>query len=249
MSDSTSVEMRDYFLQLADSELVLGHRNSEWTGHAPILEEDIAIANISLDEIGHARLWYRAVSDLSGEDPDRLAFFRNASQFRSSQLVEQPKGDWAFTILRQFLADSAERLLLTHLATSNLEMCVDLAAKIAPEETYHFRHSRSWVKRLALGTAESRRRMQDALDTLWPLTSQIFPSPSAELAASGATPDSAELFGVWADSVESFLTEVSLVTPGGERPVHEARSGHSKSLAPLLAEMQEVAHLEEGAAW
>ncbi|MGH7428237.1 MAG: 1,2-phenylacetyl-CoA epoxidase subunit PaaC, partial [Candidatus Methylomirabilaceae bacterium] len=155
-------------LALADDELILAHRDSEWTGHAPILEEDIGLANIAQDELGHAGLWYGIYRSLVGHDPDRMVFFREAGDWRCVQLVELPKGDWAFTMLRQYLFDAYEHVLLTQLAQSRHEGVAAAAAKIRQEELYHSRHTSAWVRRLGLGTAESHRRTQDALDALWP---------------------------------------------------------------------------------
>src|SRR5215471_16608308 len=137
-----------YLLALADDELLLGHRDSEWTGHAPILEEDIAFANLAQDEIGHAALWYGLLRNLDGSDPDRLIFFREPGAFRNAQLVELPKGDWAFSMLRQYLFDAAESVRLPLLAVSTHRPLAEAAAKIRPEELYHLRHTQAWIQRL-----------------------------------------------------------------------------------------------------
>jgi ring-1,2-phenylacetyl-CoA epoxidase subunit PaaC len=155
-----------YLLALADDELILGHRDSEWTGHAPILEEDIAFANIAQDEIGHASLWYGLVQRLGGAEPDRLVFFRPPSEYRNAPLVELPKGDWAFSMLRQYLFDAAEAQRLPLLAASAHRPLAEAAAKIRTEEIYHLRHTQAWIERLAQGTAESHGRTQAALDLL-----------------------------------------------------------------------------------
>ncbi|MCL4257815.1 MAG: phenylacetate-CoA oxygenase subunit PaaC [Anaerolineales bacterium] len=148
-----------YLIALADDELILGHRDSEWTGHAPILEEDIAFANLALDEIGHAKLWYELAADLLGEDkttyPDKLVYFREPAQFRNMQLVELPKGDWAFSTLRQYLFDAFEALRLEALSQSSYTPLAEIAARIRTEELYHLRHSQAWVPRLGLGTQDS----------------------------------------------------------------------------------------------
>lgn len=131
-------------LALADDELILAHRNSEWAGHAPILEEDIALANIALDEMGHAVIWDGLQAESTGDDPDRLVFFRNPGAYRNVQMVELPKGDWAFTLMRQYLFDAAESVLLTHLRAGAYQPLAEAAAKIATEEVYHLRHSGLW---------------------------------------------------------------------------------------------------------
>jgi ring-1,2-phenylacetyl-CoA epoxidase subunit PaaC len=193
-------DLADYVLALADDELVLAHRNSEWTGHAPILEEDIAFANLALDEMGHAQLWYQRVQDLTGQIPDALVFFRQAPEFRCAQLVELPKGDWALSMLRQYLFDAAEAVRLPALAESTWPPLAETAAKIRTEEIYHYRHSAAWVRRLGLGTDESHRRMQAALEGLWAYALQLCgPLPGdAEWAEAGLIPASDRLqTGTW----------------------------------------------------
>ena len=142
-------------LAMADDELVVGHRNSEWTGHAPILEEDIAFTNIALDEIGHAKIWYQLLADLVGENPetypDKLVFHREATEYRNIQMVELPIGDWAFTIVRQYLLDAAEFVRLGELVQSQYQPMAEAAAKIRKEEIYHYRHTHAWLQRLGLG--------------------------------------------------------------------------------------------------
>src|SRR5258708_18951852 len=175
-----------YLLALADDELILGPRDSEWTGHAPILEEDIAFANIAQDEIGHASLWYGLAHGLGGAETDRMVFFRSPGEYRNAPLVELPKGDWAFSMLRQYLFDAAEAERLPLLAASSHRPLAEAAAKIRTEEIYHLRHTRAWIERLAQGTNESRNRVQAALDLLWPYALQLFRPASCEpeLAAS-----------------------------------------------------------------
>jgi ring-1,2-phenylacetyl-CoA epoxidase subunit PaaC len=146
-------------LALADDEFILGHRDSEWCGHAPILEEDIAFANIAQDELGHAILWYEALQNITGQDPNQLAFFRGLLEWRNTQFVELPKGDWAFTMLRQYLFDAYEITLLDQLSNSPYAPIAEIATKALPEERYHYRHTSQWVTRLGLGTQESNQRM------------------------------------------------------------------------------------------
>jgi ring-1,2-phenylacetyl-CoA epoxidase subunit PaaC len=235
-----------YLLALADDELVLAHRNSEWTGHAPILEEDIAFANIALDEMGHANLWYQQVQALTGQSPDQLVFFRDAADFRCAQLVELPKGDWAFSMLRQYLFDAAEAVRLPALAASPERALAEPAAKIRTEEIYHYRHTAAWIKRLGLGTEESQRRLQAALDALWPYARQLFvPLPGeAELAAEGLGPGSAAVQREWEALVLPRLREAGLRLPATRQPAATDRAQHSEHLPALLEEMQAVARLE-----
>jgi ring-1,2-phenylacetyl-CoA epoxidase subunit PaaC len=238
--------LANYLLALADDELILAHRNSEWSGHAPILEEDIAFSNIALDEMGHANLWYQRVQDLTGQAPDELAFFRETAGFRCAQLVELPKGDWAFSMLRQFLFDAAEAVRLPALAASTWLPLAETAAKIRTEEIYHYRHTQAWVKRLGQGTDESRQRLQTALDTLWSYALQLFVplSDEAALAAEGLVPTSQQLQPAWEDHIRPILSEAGLIVPATTQPAATDRTRHSEHLPPLLAEMQEVARLE-----
>ena len=236
---------------LADDELVLGHRDAEWTGHAPILEEDIAIANVAQDEIGHAVLWYGLVQELTGEDPDRLAFFRAADEFRSSALVEQPRGDWAFTMLRQYLFDTYEAELLPRLMRSAYTPVSEVAAKANREELFHLRHSALWVERLAFGTDESKQRLQAAMDELWALVPQLLePLPGdALLAAEGIYPDPTELADAVLTRLKAELRQLELTLPAlPEPPTTNTRTERAEgALAALLAEMQSVARADPAA--
>ncbi|MEK6596719.1 MAG: 1,2-phenylacetyl-CoA epoxidase subunit PaaC, partial [Gemmatimonadota bacterium] len=159
----------DYLLGLADDRLVLGHRLSEWCGHGPILEEDIALTNVSLDLIGSANLFYGLAGEVEGKgrDADALAYFREAVEFRSHPLVELPRGDYAFTMVRQFLFDVYSWQLLGALRQSQETRLGDIAAKAWKEAAYHLRHSSEWVVRFGDGTEESHRRAQTALDEAW----------------------------------------------------------------------------------
>lgn len=255
MDRAQQYALSGYLTALADDELILGHRDSEWTGHAPILEEDIAFANIALDEIGHARLWYQLAADLLGEDaaayPDRQVYLRDARLFRCLQLVELPKGDWAFTMLRQYLFDSFETHRLAGLATSSHKPLADVAAKIRTEELYHLRHTRAWVPRLGLGTDESHARMQAALDELWAYA-QAFGSPlpgEIELISAGLVPGSSSLFDVWAAEVTKFMQAANLQVPQSNNDVLSDRRVHSEYFDILIQDLQEVARLDPEAKW
>ena len=247
--------LAEALLGLADDEMILAHRDSEWTGHAPILEEDIAFANIALDEMGHAGIWYRLVAELRREDadayPDRLVFHRAPDEFRCVRMVELPKGDWAFTIVRQFLFDSAEIVRLRALGTSHHPPLAKAAAKIAIEERYHDRHLRAWVRRLGLGTEESHSKMQAALDQLWPYTGQLFepPSSESELAAAGLFPASEAMAAEWEGGAAAALADAGLEMPAGKPVSNGGRMRHTEYLEPLLSEMQSVARLEPQASW
>lgn len=237
-------------LALADDELILAHRNSEWIGHAPILEEDIAIANIAQDELGHANVWLNLYEEITGRDPDEVVFFREAAAYRNCQFVELPKGDWAFTILRQFLFDAYELVLLRELQNSQYEPLAAAVHKIKNEELYHFRHTSLWVKRLGLGTAESHGRLQQALDELWPYAYQLFrPLPDEQLLVrEGFSPQPHKLCAAWEALVLPRLQEAQLKVPA-EPTAQIDRTEHTPHLIYLLSDMQKVARYDPEAEW
>lgn len=255
LQPETAQALARKLLAMADDELILAHRNSEWCGHAPILEEDIAFANIAQDELGHAGLWYGLLQPLDGSDPDRLVFFREASDYRNARMLELPNGDWAFSMLRQYLFDSYETVLLQRLVDSALEPLAQAAAKARREEIYHLRHTQTWVQRLGLGTEESRRRMQEALDTLWPYTAQLFlPLPGEErLVAANIAPSTRQLQARWRQTVVPFLQSSGLTLnqseDGNGSDETASRERHTEHLPRLLEEMQSVARLDPEASW
>lgn len=234
-------------LSWADDEMILAHRNSEWTGHAPILEEDIAFTNIALDEMGHAQLWYQLHAEIIGEDPDtypdEVIFYREVPQYRNVQFVELPKGDWAFSMLRQYLFDAYERVRLPGLTESSHKPLSEVAAKIRSEEAYHLRHTEAWVRRLGLGTEESNQRMQRALDSMWGYALQLFVPTDKEvmLEERGLIPTAASVEGEWLERVETLLEESNLASPEVEEPEVSDRQQHSEHLVGLLSDMQHVA--------
>jgi ring-1,2-phenylacetyl-CoA epoxidase subunit PaaC len=248
-------ELSEYILALADDELILGHRDSQWCGHAPILEEDIAFANIALDEIGHAGLWYGLYAQLSGQNPettpDRLVYWRSAGEFRCTPLVELPNGDWAFSILRQYLFDAAEIARLTRLADSQLPGLSAIAQKAVKEEHYHLRHTRAWVERLGQGSQESQRRMQSAWLALGPYQESLFVlSPTdAALAAAGLVPEADQVRRDWESQVLPVLAACGLDLPELEPTPGAKRGQHHPGFSALIAEMQSVARQDPLARW
>lgn len=247
--------LAEYLLAPADDELILGHRDSEWCGHAPIIEEDIAYANIALDEIGHAALWYETIASLLGEDPatypDRMVYRRAADEYRCAQIVELPNGDWAFTMLRQFLLDSLEITRLDFLQEFPYPPVAEAATRLRKEETYHHRHSRLWVTRLAQGTPESHARMQAALDELWPYTRQLLmPLPQEPLLVeAGYLPPGDPIHAGWGSTVLPVIAAGGLAVPAVPDGPVPARSEHTQHLHVLLAEMQSVPRMDPGAGW
>lgn len=245
--------LANYLIALADDELILGHRDSEWTGHAPILEEDIAFANIALDEIGHARLWYELAADELGADrsrfPDQQVYFRSAPDWRCLQLVELPKDDWAFSMLRQYLFDSFEKFRLEGLVTSPSKPLADVAVRIRNEEIYHLRHTQAWVLRLGQGTDESHQRMQAALNELWPYAQGLGAPMPGELELIGMLPKSNELFEKREAEVTKFLRSSGLEIPIPATRVDVDRAVHSEYFPALIADLQEVAQVDPEAQW
>ena len=235
---------------LADDEFVLGHRNSEWTGHAPILEEDIALANLAQDELGHATLWYGLRGELDGSDPDKLVYFRGAEEWRNVRMLELPKGDWAFTMLRQYLFDAYEYVHLPRLEESTHTLIAQAAAKIRREERFHLQHTHVWVERLGLGTEESQGRMQRALDELWPLAGELFtPLPDEAVLVQGSmVPDLDEVREAWLEHTTPHLKTSGLSIPTNDTPPTSRRE-HTEHLTGLLDDLQQVARLEPDAVW
>ncbi len=255
MDNELKAALAEKLLALGDDEMILGHRDSEWCGHAPILEEDIAFANIALDEQGHAAIWYSLHAEVIGQDrgtyPDKLVFLRLPDEFRSAPLMELPKGDWAFSMLRQYLFDAAENVLLERLVKSSYEPFAEAAAKVQKEEFYHLRHTQAWVRRLGLGTHESSRRMQTALDALWPYVISYFDplAGDAALVEAQLVPPAQEWQSAWETQVRSCLQAANLKPPQPFEPVSYSRTLHSEHLTAILNDVQSVARLQPDARW
>jgi ring-1,2-phenylacetyl-CoA epoxidase subunit PaaC len=244
----------EYLLRLADDRLVLGHRLSEWCGHAPILEEDIALANIALDLIGQASLLLKLAGEVEGKgrNEDALAYFRDAIEFRNAQLVELPNGDFAVTIVRQFLFDAWDVLVLERLTTASKQTLAGIAAKALKEAKYHLRHTAEWVRMLGDGTVESHARAQRALDDLWPYTAELFLSDAidAEAVGSGSGVDVESLRPRWRQTVDQVLGEATLTVPKDGFAPRGGRTGrHTEHLGRMLSDMQSLARAHPGAAW
>lgn len=244
----------EYLLRLGDDRLVLGHRLSEWCGHGPILEEDIATANLALDLIGHATMFLRLAGEVEGKgrDEDALAYWRDENEFRNLQLCELPRGDFGFTILRQFLFDAWSVQLLDALSRSSHAELAAISAKALKETRYHVRHSAGWVVRLGDGTAESHARMQAALDELWPWTGELAYQDAVDqaLRAEAVVPDLESLGPAWEALAREVLGRATLGIPALPMRMTGGRFGrHTEHLGHMLAELQIVARSHPGARW
>jgi ring-1,2-phenylacetyl-CoA epoxidase subunit PaaC len=255
MASQTNKDIFEYLLRLADDRLIIGHRLSEWCGHGPIVEEDIALANIALDCIGQATNLLKLAGDLEGEgrSEDDLAYFREAIDFRNLIMAELPKGDFAFTIARQFLFSAYSYLQLPALAESKYEPLAAQAAKALKENNYHLRHCSEWMLRLGDGTEESHQRVQKALEDLWMYTGEMFEPDEHEkkLARDGIAVASAELKPEWTRMVSEVIAKATLKKPDDEiYMMSGGRQGrHSEHLGHLLSEMQILARSFPGAKW
>ena len=233
----------EYVLRLGDDSLILGHRLSEWCGHGPILEEDIAMTNISLDLVGQATslLGYAGELEGKGRDADALAFLRFDRDYKNVLLVEQPNGDFGMTMLRQFFFDAYRKPLFEKLQHSTDQHLAAIAEKSLKETKYHLKHSSEWVIRLGDGTEESNARIQDSLNTLWRYTNELFftDEVDAELVEKGIVPSLQEIQLEWKATVNAVLGESTLTIPTNNWKQEGGRKGlHSEHLGYILAELQ-----------
>lgn len=244
----------EFLLRLGDNALVLGQRLSEWVGKGPIVEEDIALTNVGLDLIGQARLWLSLAGEVEGRgrDEDALAFRRDANGFRNALLVEQPNGDYADTMARQFLFDQWHALALGELTRSADARVAAIAAKAAKEAAYHVERSGDWVIRLGDGTDVSHARMQRAIDDLWMYAGELFVPDAVDTAAheAGVGPDAAALVAPWRAAVGAVLAEATLAVPADDWAQRGGRQGrHTEHLGHLLTEMQFLQRAYPDARW
>lgn len=232
-----------YLLRIADTALVLAQRTAEWTGHAPVIEEDIALANIGLDLLGQARAMLTRAGELegAGHDEDQLAFLREERDYRNVTLVELPRGDFAVTVVRNTIMSTFFKLLWGRLAESADAEVAAIAGKAIKEARYHQQHSADWLVRLAQGTDESRRRTTKALDELWPYVAELFADDKIDRAAAEAKlgPRWGELGEAWLAEMTSLLDEAGLAKPAATPFMSTGKTGvHSEHMGFLLAEMQ-----------
>jgi ring-1,2-phenylacetyl-CoA epoxidase subunit PaaC len=243
-----------YTLRRADDALILGHRLSEWCGHAPILEEDMALTNMALDLLGQARELYSYAGAVEGKgnDEDRLAYLRDVRQYRNLLLVEQLNGDFARTMVRQFFYSAFADLYWRAMMKSGDATLAAIGAKSEKETAYHLRHSSEWIVRLGDGTAESHARAQTAIDDLWAFTGEMFEVDSGEraLIEAGIAVDPAALRPQWLKTISDIVAEATLTLPKSDWMQQGGRSGrHSEHLGHLLSELQSMQRTFPGVTW
>jgi ring-1,2-phenylacetyl-CoA epoxidase subunit PaaC len=243
-----------YVLRRADDALILGHRLSEWCGHAPMLEEDMALANMGLDLLGQARelYSYAAAAEGKGNDEDKFAYLRDVRQYRNLLLLEQPSGDFARTMVRQFFYAAFADLYWRAMMKSSDATLGAIAAKSEKESAYHLRHSSEWIVRLGDGTEESHRRAQTAIDDLWAFTGEMFEVDGSERALidDGIAVDPATLHSQWLTTISDVINEATLALPKSGWMQQGGRSGrHSEHLGHLLSELQSMQRTFPGVTW
>ena len=244
----------EFLLRMGDNALILGHRNSEWCGHGPVLEEDIAMSNIALDLIGQTSLWLGLAGEVEGQgrSADDLAYLRDAWDFRNLLLVERPNGDFGKTLMRQFLFDAFHFHQLQALTGSADPRVAEIAAKALKEVSYHLERSAEQVIALGDGTDESHARMQAALDEQWDYALEMFTSDASDaaMAAAGIAPDPASLRAPWDETVDAVLAQATLKRPDSSFAHKGGKQGtHTEHLGYILAEMQFLQRAYPGASW
>ncbi len=240
-------------LSLADDEFIVGYRNSEWTGIAPMLEEDVAFSSMAQDEIGHARLFYGLLADRVGVDADQVAYGRPADGFRHAQLLELPRTNWAFTLVRQFLYDQYDQLRLEALSHSQYVPLAEVIGKIQREEKYHAMHGTAWMRRLAENTAEARARLEAALPSAWAAAGSLFePLPGEALLVQAGilAQPSADLHTAWLGQVGGFFRDLGIMVPAPPAAGFGGRQGrHTADFAPMWDELTIVYRIDPAARW
>ena len=246
--------LKDLIFRMADDQLILGHRNSEWTALGPILEEDIAFSSMAQDKLGHSLALYQVLNKLGEAEPDTLAFTREEKDFKCCHLVEYPIGDYAFSLMRHFLFDNSEAIRFEMLVDSSCEDLANVAKKFRGELKYHTMHADTWIIQLGSGTEESKARMQSALNDCLPLALSIFEPGENEdaLITGNIFPGEKILQEEWLKRIKIILDKAKLVMPDVHTsdPSYGGRKGyHTEYLKPLLEEMTEVYSIDPGAEW
>ncbi|MFT2010919.1 1,2-phenylacetyl-CoA epoxidase subunit PaaC [Pontibacter sp. 13R65] len=246
--------IKDLLYKIADDQLILGHRNSEWTGLGPILEEDIAFSSMAQDKIGHSLAFYTLLHDLGEPEQDTIAFSRQATQFHNSQFTELPNGEFDFSLIRHFLYDHAESIRFEMLSNSSYKPIAKVATKLKGEIKYHVLHANTWIRNLGSSTEEAITRLQNSLNSLMPYALGLF-EPSVyeqELIKSGVYKGEAVIQEEWLSKVQQVLSATALTMPdlASLTPMVGGRYGtHTRHLQPLLNEMAEVIKIDPTAEW
>ena len=255
MSDTNlNRAIQDYATRLGDDAIVIGHRVSEWCSNAPFLEEDLALQNVALDFIGRARMYYSYAAELAddGRDEDDFAYMRDHREYQNLLLMELPRGDFAYTMVRQMFVDVYNLLYLEALIKSRDKTLAAIAAKAIKESRYHLRRSHEWILRLGIGSEESHARSQKAIEDIWGFTHELFEVDELEqqMADAGVGVDSAALKDAWMQQVSTILKEATLQLPETDWVVSGGRAGyHTEYLGQMLNEMQCVHRAYPGQKW
>jgi ring-1,2-phenylacetyl-CoA epoxidase subunit PaaC len=254
MNENQNKALFDYLLWMGDTTLVMGHRLSEWCGHGPILEEDIALTNIALDLLGQARLYLTYAGEIEGKgrSEDELAYLRDVMNYRNSLLAELPNGDFAFTVVKQFLYTAFSYHLQNALLSSSDERIRSIAEKAIKEVTYHLRHSSDWIIRMGDGTEESHTKVQDALNAVWMYVDDLFVMLRSDKALSDVKiiPDLTVIRKSWEETIGNVFKEATLKQPADSYMMKGGREGkHSEHLGYVLAELQFLPRAYPGAKW
>jgi ring-1,2-phenylacetyl-CoA epoxidase subunit PaaC len=247
-----TVALGDLLRSMADDEFVIGFSDSEWTGIAPLLEEDVAMSSLAQDELGHAAALYGLLGDLTEADPDALAYDRQPAEYRHCRLLDHGRGDWAMTIARRFLYDTSDGVRLDALVDGSWDPLADLTAKLIREERYHQMHATVWLDRLATGGEATRSRLEAALATLGPDAATVFsplPDEAALVEAGILTAPMTELEGRWRAAIEPTLARLHLPMPPSMRAPARGRLDHGAPFGWLWAEFNTVRQAEPGATW
>ena len=246
--------IKELLYKMADDLLIIGHRNSEWTGLGPILEEDIAFSSMAQDKIGQSQALFQLLHELGEQEPDIVAFTRNAKQFHNAQFVELPNGDYDFSLMRHFLYDVADQLRFEMLANSSYEPLAKVARKIKGELKYHVFHANTWIVKLGSAHEESKARMQTALNDAWNYALGLFEEGDFEndLKNEGVFAGEVALKQLWLETITPTLTKATLTIPHENtwEPKLGGRQGiHTEHLEPLVEEMSEVFRVDPSAEW